>query len=131
MKGKKQKPDQPLPPKEYISKTGFRILVGRNNKQNDKLTLKQADKNDLWFHTKDIPGSHTIIITGGKEPDDDTMLMAASLAAYNSKAREAGKVPVDFTKVRYVSKPQGSKPGMVIYVNQQTMFVTPENFEKE
>jgi len=131
MKGKKQKPDQPLPPKEYISSTGFRILVGRNNKQNDKLTLKQADKNDLWFHTKDIPGSHTIIITGGKEPDDDTMLMAASLAAYNSKAREAGKVPVDFTKVRYVSKPQGSKPGMVIYVNQQTMFVTPENFEKE
>lgn len=129
-KGKKQKGDQPLPPKEYISESGFKILVGRNNKQNDKLTLKQADKNDLWFHTKDIPGSHTIIVTDGKEPDDNTMLMAASLAAYNSKAREAGKVPVDFTKVRYVSKPQGAKPGMVIYVNQQTMFVEPRNFNQ-
>ena len=119
-----------MPPKEYISESGFKILVGRNNKQNDKLTLKQADKNDLWLHTKDIPGSHTIIVTDGKEPDYNTMLMAASLAAYNSKAREAGKVPVDFTKVRYVSKPQGAKPGMVIYVNQQTMFVEPRNFNQ-
>ncbi len=125
---KKQKADKPLPPKEYVSQSGFTILVGRNNKQNDKLTLKQADKNDLWFHTKDIPGSHTIILTGGREVDDDTMLMAASLAAYNSKSREAGKVPVDFTKVRYVSKPRDAKPGMVIYVNQQTMFVEPKDY---
>lgn len=130
--GKKQKADKPLPPKEYTSDSGFRILVGRNNKQNDRLTLRQADKNDIWFHTKDIPGSHTVIVTEGREVDDATMLMAASLAAYNSKAREAGKVPVDFTRIRYVSKPQGSKPGMVIYVNQQTMFVEPREYaEKE
>ena len=104
--------------------------MGRNNRQNDRLTLKQAEKNDLWFHTKDIPGSHVIIVTQGREPDEATMLMAASLAAYNSKAREAGKVPVDFTKARYVSKPQGAKPGMVIYVNQQTMFVEPKDFRE-
>ena len=102
--------------------------MGRNNKQNDRLTLKQSDKNDIWFHTKDIPGSHTVIVTEGREPDESAMLMAASLAAYNSKAREAGKVPVDFTRIRYVSKPQGSKPGMVIYVNQQTMFVEPKDY---
>lgn len=130
-KGKKQKADKPLPPKEYISKSGFRILVGRNNKQNDKLTLKTADKNDIWFHTKDIPGSHTVIIAQGREVDDETMLMAAKLAAYNSKAREAGKVPVDFTKIRYVSKPQGANPGKVIYINQQTMFVEPENYDNK
>ncbi len=126
-KGKKQRKDKALPPLAFHSESGFTILVGRNNKQNDKLTLKQADKNDIWFHTKDIPGSHTVIITEGKEVDDETMLFAAQLAAYHSKAREAGKVPVDFTKIRYVSKPQGSKPGMVIYVNQQTMFVEPKN----
>ena len=126
-KGKKQRQEAMLPPLEFVSKSGFKILVGRNNKQNDKLTLKQSDKNDLWFHTKDIPGSHTVIVTEGKIPDDETILFAAELAAYHSKAKEAGKVPVDFTKIRYVSKPQGSKPGMVIYTNQQTMFVTPKN----
>ena len=128
---RKHKSEKPLPPKEYISDSGFRILVGRNNNQNDRLTLKQSDKNDIWFHTKDIPGSHTVIVTEGREPDESAMLMAASLAAYNSKAREAGKVPVDFTRIRYVSKPQGSKPGMVIYVNQQTMFVEPGEFSEK
>lgn len=128
--GKKQKADKPLPPKEYISNSGFRILTGRNNKQNDRLTLKQADKNDIWFHAKDIPGSHTIIVTGGRKPDDDTMLMAARIAAFNSKAGQAGKVPVDHTLVRYVSKPQGAKPGMVIYINQKTMYVEPENYDE-
>ena len=128
-RGKKQKSEATLPPLEFTSPTGFRILVGRNNKQNDRLTLKQSDKNDIWFHTKDIPGSHTVIVTGGKEPDEATILFAASLAAYHSKAREAGKVPVDYTKIRYVSKPQGSKPGMVIYVNQKTLFVEPYRAE--
>ncbi len=123
--GKKQKNEAALPPLEFTSKSGFKILVGRNNRQNDKLTLKHSDKNDLWFHTKDIPGSHTIIVCEGKEPDEDTILYAAALAAAHSKAREAGKVPVDYTKIRYVSKPQGSKPGMVIYVNQKTLFVSP------
>ena len=125
-KGKKQKKETAVPPLEYVSESGFTILVGRNNKQNDRLTLKQADKNDIWLHTKDIPGSHTIIITGGKQPDENTILFAARLAAGHSKARDAGKVPVDFTKIRYVSKPQGAKPGMVIYTHQQTLFVTPE-----
>lgn len=125
-KGKKQRQEAIMPPLEFTSKSGFKILVGRNNKQNDKLTLKQADKNDLWFHAKDIPGSHTVIITNGIEPDEETVLFAAELAAAHSKAKEAGKVPVDYTKIRYVSKPQGSKPGMVIYKNQKTMFVEPK-----
>ncbi len=122
---KKQKKEAALRPLEYKSNSGFTILVGRNNRQNDKLTLKQADKNDLWFHTKEIPGSHTVIITNGLTPDDETILFAARLAAYHSKARSAGKVPVDYTKIRYVSKPQGAKPGMVIYVNQKTLYVEP------
>ncbi len=125
-KGKKQKAEASLPPLEFTSKSGFRILVGRNNRQNDKLTLKQAAKNDLWFHTKDIPGSHTIILCEGREPDEDTILYAASLAAAHSKAKDAGKAPVDYTRIKYVSKPQGSKPGMVIYTNQKTLFVKPE-----
>ena len=124
-KGRKQKAEASLPPLEFTSKNGFRILVGRNNRQNDKLTLKYAAKNDLWFHTKDIPGSHTIILCECREPDEDTILYAASLAAGHSKARDAGKVPVDYTRIRFVSKPQGAKPGMVIYTNQKTLFVAP------
>ena len=130
-KGKKQKPEAALPPLEFTSASGFKILVGRNNKQNDRLTLKQAGKNDLWFHTKDIPGSHTIIVTEGREPDEETILFAAALAAAHSKARSSGKAPVDFTKVRYVSKPQGAKPGMVIYTNQRTLFVEPYHAKTE
>lgn len=124
-KGKKQRKDKPLPPLEFVSQSGFTILVGRNNRQNDRLTLKDSDKNDFWFHTKDIPGSHTVIVANGKQPDEATILYAAELAAFHSKAKEAGKVPVDYTRIRYVSKPQGAKPGMVIYVKQQTLFVTP------
>lgn len=124
-KGKKTKGDSALPPLSFTSPAGFQILVGRNNKQNDRLTLKQAAKNDIWLHAKDIPGSHTVIITDGKDVDDNTLIYAASLAAAHSKAKEAGKVPVDYTQIRYVSKPQGSKPGMVIYVNQKTLFVSP------
>ena len=123
---KKQKPEAALPPLEFVSKTGFKILVGRNNKQNDKLTLKQADKNDLWFHARNIPGSHTVIITNNMPVDDETITYAASLAAAHSKARDAGKVPVDYTKIKYVSKPNGAKPGMVIYTDQTTIYVTPQ-----
>ena len=126
-KGKKQKPENALPPLEFTSKTGFKILVGRNNRQNDKLTLKYANKNDIWLHAKDIPGSHTVIITDGREVDDDTLLYAAELSAAHCKAKNSNKVPVDYTKIRYVSKPQGAKPGMVIYVNQKTLYVTPKN----
>ena len=119
----KRKPPAPLAPLEFVSSEGFRILVGRNNRQNDKLTLKQANNNDIWLHTKNIPGSHTIIVTGGRQPGDATL----KEAAYHSRAKDSSQVPVDYTQVRYVSKPQGAKPGMVIYVHYQTLFVTPQH----
>ncbi len=122
----KQKAPSAIPPMEFTSSDGFKIYVGRNNKQNDKLTLKTAAKNDMWLHTKDIHGSHTIIATEGKEVSDTAILEAAQLAAYYSKARESAQVPVDYTLVRYVSKPSGAKPGMVIYVNNKTVYVTPK-----
>lgn len=127
----KQKKQSSLPPLEFTSASGFKILVGRNNKQNDKLTLKQARGSDLWFHTKEIPGSHTVIMTQGKTPDDETILYAAKLAAYHSKAKNSSRVPVDYTEIRNVSKPGGAKPGMVIYVKYKTLYVTPsaEDFE--
>lgn len=123
----KRKPPAPLAPLEFVSSEEFRILVGRNNRQNDKLTLKQANNNDIWLHTKNIPGSHTIIVTGGRQPGDATLKEAAMLAAYHSRAKDSSQVPVDYTQVRYVSKPQGAKPGMVIYVHYQTLFVTPQH----
>lgn len=122
----KQKIPAALPPMEFTSSDGFKILVGRNNKQNDKLTLKTANKNDVWFHTKDIHGSHTIVVTEGKEITETAILEAAQTAAYFSKARESSQVPVDYTLVRFVSKPSGAKPGMVIYVNNSTVYVTPK-----
>lgn len=115
-----------LPPKEYTSSDGFTIYVGRNNKQNDKLTLKTARNYDMWLHTKDIPGSHVIIVSDNREITDTAILEAASLAAYNSKAKESDNVPVDYTIVKNVSKPSGAKPGMVIYVNNKTVYVTPK-----
>ena len=123
----KRKPPAPLAPLEFVSSEGVRILVGRNNRQNDKLTLKQANNNDIWLHTKNIPGSHTIIVTGGRQPGDATLKEAAMLAAYHSRAKDSSQVPVDYTQIRYVSKPQGAKPGMVIYVHYQTLFVTPQH----
>ena len=123
----KRKPPAPLAPLEFVSSEGFRILVGRNNRQNDKLTLKQANNNDIWLHTKNIPGSHTIIVTGGRQPGDATLKEAAMLAAYHSRAKDSSQVPVDYTQIRYVSKPQSAKPGMVIYVHYQTLFVTPQH----
>jgi len=115
-----------LPPKEYTSSDGFTIYVGRNNKQNDKLTLKTARNYDMWLHTKDIPGSHVIIVSDNREITDTAILEAASLAAYNSKAKESDNVPVDYTIVKNVSKPSGAKPGMVIYMNNKTVYVTPK-----
>ena len=110
---------------------GFKVLVGRNNRQNDNLTLKVSHKNDLWFHTKDIPGSHTVLKTEGREVTDRAIMDTASLCAWYSKARESSQVPVDYTLIRYVSKPQGSPPGRVIYTDQHTVYVTPKNPEKE
>lgn len=122
----KQKQPAKTAPLEFTSSDGFKILVGRNNLQNDRLTLKTASKNDMWLHTKDIHGSHTVIIGDGKEITDTAILEAAQLAAYHSKAQNSSKVPVDYTLVRYVSKPSGAKPGMVIYVNNKTVYVDPK-----
>ncbi|WP_404331455.1 NFACT family protein [Mesobacillus maritimus] len=108
----------------YTSSDGTEILVGKNNKQNDYLTNKAAARDDIWLHTKDIPGSHVVIRS--KEPADKTILEAATIAAYYSKARSSSSVPVDFTKVRHVKKPSGAKPGFVIYEQQQTVYVTPD-----
>lgn len=107
----------------YLSSDETEILVGKNNKQNDYLTNKLAAKDELWLHTKDIPGSHVVIRS--KDPQEQTILEAAALAAYFSKARESASVPVDFTLVRHVKKPAGAKPGFVIYDHQQTVYVTP------
>jgi predicted ribosome quality control (RQC) complex YloA/Tae2 family protein len=108
----------------YLSSDGTEIIVGKNNKQNDYLTNKLAARDEIWLHTKDIPGSHVVIRS--KEPSEATVHEAAKLAAYFSKARNSSSVPVDYTKVRYVKKPSGAKPGFVIYDNQQTVYVTPE-----
>jgi len=114
-------------PAEFVSKDGVRILVGRNNRQNDELTLKIASPGDIWLHVKDIPGSHVIIRSHGMKTVPETTLTAAALlAAYYSKARESSHVPVDYTLKKHVRKPQGSKPGMVIYDSQTTVYVTPQ-----
>lgn len=122
---KKQKAPKALPPIAFVSEDGFQILVGRNNTQNDRLTLKDANKQDLWLHTKEIPSSHVIIVSGGREIPPRTIEQAAVLTAYHSKARESSLVPVDFTQVKNVKKPQGAKPGKVIYEKYQTVYVNP------
>lgn len=109
----------------FLSSDGIKIYVGKNNKQNDELTLRFADASDIWLHTKNIPGSHVIIKSGG-EPPLTTLNQAALLAAYYSKARGGANVPVDYTAKKYVKKPAGAKPGMVIYTTNRTAFVTPE-----
>lgn len=124
-KGKKEL-KRAAKPREFRTSSGFRVLVGRNNRQNDKLTLKDADHRDLWLHTQKIHGSHVIVCTGGAEVDEQTLLEAAQLAAYYSQARESSNVPVDYTAVKYVKKPAGGRPGMVIYTTCHTVYVTPD-----
>lgn len=126
-KGNRKQPKL-LPPKEYKSSDGFTIYVGRNNRQNDKLTLKTARNYDMWLHTKDIPGSHVIIVSDNREITDTAITEAAALAAYNSKAKDSTQVPVDYTIVKNVSKPSGAKPGMVIYVKNKTVYVKPKEY---
>ncbi len=119
-------------PMHFVSSDGFDIYVGRNNTQNDFLTLKFANSSDIWFHTKNIHGSHVIIKLGlEKNVPETTMMEAACLAAYYSKARESSQVPVDYTSVKNVKKPNGAKPGMVIYDVYNTIYVTPKSMEKE
>ena len=113
-------------PREFRSSAGLRILVGRNNRQNDRLTTKDADKRDIWLHTQKIHGSHVILCTGGAEPDEQSLVEAASLAAYFSQAQGSTKVPVDYTPVKFVKKPAGAKPGMVVYTTYQTMLADPD-----
>ncbi|WP_342469927.1 NFACT RNA binding domain-containing protein [Ureibacillus sp. FSL K6-3587] len=122
-KKQKNKPVKPAPEK-FISSTGIPISVGKNNKQNDYLTFKLAKKSDIWLHTKDIPGSHVVIHSN--QPDETTLKEAAILSAYFSKARNSSSVPVDYTQIRHVKKPSGAKPGFVIYFEQKTLYVTPD-----
>ncbi len=109
---------------QYRSSTGIDFLVGKNNKQNDYITNKMARQDEIWLHTKDIPGSHVVIRS--IEPDEQTLVEAATVAAFFSKARQSSSVPVDYTKIRHVKKPSGAKPGFVIYDNQTTLYVTPD-----
>ncbi|MBR6242756.1 MAG: NFACT family protein [Ruminococcus sp.] len=124
--GGKAKPPKALPPIEYKSSDGYTILVGRNNHQNDQLTLKFAEKTDIWLHTQTITGSHVIIVTDGETPPDKTIEEAAIIAAVNSKGRNSTLVPVDYCLARYVKKPSGAKPGKVIFTNYKTAFVRPD-----
>lgn len=112
-------------PHRYKSPSGFDILVGRNNKENDILTLKTASKSDIWLHTKDIPGSHVILKTNGENAAADDIYCAAAIAAWHSKAKSSANVAVDYVPVRYVKKPSGAKPGMVIFTNNHTVYIDP------
>ena len=122
-KSYKNKPKKPVP-EQYTATDGTVILVGKNNKQNEYVTMKAANRNDIWLHTKDIPGSHVVIRSS--DPSEQTLLEGAQLAAYFSKSKHSSSVPVDYTHIRHVKKPNGAKPGFVTYDNQKTVFVTPE-----
>ncbi len=112
---------KPQGPMSFVSTNGYEILVGRSNAQNDELTLKTARRSDVWLHTQKIHGSHVIIRTEDTVPDDETLYEAACLAAYHSQARDGGKVPVDYCLAKFVKKPRGSMPGMVIYTDYKTI----------
>lgn len=122
--GFKEKKYKPAPYR-YTLSNGMSVLVGRNNKENDILTFKTAGNKDLWLHTKDIPGSHVIVQSGGVELDEEAVWEAAAIAAYHSKARTSENVPVDYVQIKYVKKPSGAKPGMVIFTNNRTVYVNP------
>lgn len=130
IRGGKDKPDDKKKklsePMRFRSTEGFEILVGKNNKQNDQLTLKTAKATDIWLHTKDIAGSHVIIRTDGKTPSEHTIFEAAQLAAFHSKGKSGSGVPVDYVAMKFVKKPAGAKPGMVIFTNNKTLYVTPD-----
>jgi len=116
----------PSEPHSFISSDGLTIFVGKNNGQNDRLTLKTAAANDMWLHARGIPGSHVIIKKQQGEIPESTLLEAASLAAYHSRARMGGNADVDYTQARHVRKPSGARPGMVIYDHQRTLSVSPD-----
>lgn len=126
----KRKKETVSAPKEIQSAEGYRILIGKNNTQNDYITTRLASKGDLWFHVKGAAGSHVVVMCSGKEVSDDTVMLAARLAAENSKAASSANVPVDYTPIKFVKKPNGAKPGMVIYTTNKTVFVTPEEVKR-
>ncbi len=125
-KPKKHAAEKQSQPFKFIAPDGTQILVGKNNYQNDRLTFKTANPGDIWLHTQNIPGSHVILRCDGAEPAEDTLLLASYLAVHFSKAQGSSKVPVDYTRARFVKKPSGAKPGFVIFTNQTTLYVTPE-----
>ena len=125
-KPKKKAAEKPSQPFRFTLPDGTEVLVGKNNYQNDKLTFKLSNPYDIWMHTKDIPGSHVILRTEGNEPSEDNLLLAAQLAVHFSKASEGSKVPVDYTRCRFVKKPSGAKPGFVIFTNQSTLYISPD-----
>jgi predicted ribosome quality control (RQC) complex YloA/Tae2 family protein len=123
-KNEKIKKTKPL---HFISSDGFSIYVGKSNTQNDELTIHFAKSNDIWFHTKNIPGSHVIAVVGDKNSvPQNTLIEAANLAALNSKAKNGSNVAVDYCPRKNVKKPNGSKPGMVIYEQYKTIYITPD-----
>lgn len=124
--GRKERPGKKAAPapEQFLASDGTPILVGKNNKQNEYLTMRLARNEEVWLHAKNVPGSHVVIRSS--EPSEETLLEAAHLAAYYSKARNSGNVDVDYTKVKYVRKPTGAKPGFVIYDHQKTVRVTPD-----
>lgn len=111
---------------ETVSPSGWRVVIGKNNRQNDMLTCNIAGKGDMWFHTKNIPGSHVIVFCNGNELTQKDIIFAATLAAENSKASGSAQIPVDYTRIKHVKKPNGAKAGMVIYTENKTVFVTPK-----
>ena len=127
---RQQKPAASVP-FEYRTSDGFSVWAGKNNLQNDLLSMKTAYKSDIWFHTQKIHGSHVILVTDGREPSDTALTEAAEIAAYHSKAKHSSMVPVDYTEVRNLKKPNGAKPGFVIYHVYQTAYVTPDEAKIE
>ena len=130
-KGGKQRLPKETPPYSFTTSEGFKVLVGRNNVQNDKLTLKTAKNYDVWLHTQNFAGSHTILLSENREITDLAITEAAQIAAFFSSAREAQKVPVDYTRIKNIKKPVGAKPGKVIYHIYNTLYVTPRNPEEK
>ena len=125
-KGRRKPKPLAYAPRQFTVEGGFTVLCGRNNRENDELTHRRAGKNDIWFHARNVPGSHAVLFTEGREPSDEALRQAASIAAYYSSAANQPRVPVDYTAVRRVKKPQGAKAGMVNYFEFRTALVEPE-----
>lgn len=124
-KDKKKPKPQKLSPRRYVTSDGFTVLCGRNNLENDALTMKTAGKQDIWLHARNVPGSHVILVCDGREPTDEAITQAAGVAAFFSKMANQPLASIDYTTVRYVKKIPGAKPGMVTYSNFKTAFVKP------